>query len=274
MITMKYLKSLGIVCLYFLMNFALLKTVAFLFYHTPLYHIPGFKLVIDQNPHIPYLVWFLLGIAVMAVLVKMLKKKSIIAYCNFSAVKVKDFWTIIYIGIGGFIFNTAFINIAYIDQHFPQFDTFLKSNYEASYILFGILAAVVAGPIYEEILFRGLILNELTESLPFTAAALIQSVLYGVLFFDIPLAMFCFVAALMYSFVYRQLGTLWSVIIVEFVETLAVLVSRRMGIESVISNIGDIYMIPAFLLSIVIIISGCYILWRRKHSDTSSNLAA
>ena len=203
---------------------------------------------IDSNHHVPMIIWFILSFIILWAIFKFIKKKSIIEYCNFSRISLKNSVLMVYIGIGGFIFNTALINISFIDRNFPEFDASLKYIYEGSFVIFAILSAVIIGPIYEEILFRGVIFNELRSNIPLPVAIIIQSIMYGVLFFNIPLGLFCFVAALLYSFIYIKLKTLWSLIILEFVQTFSVLLSRKMGIEDVISDIGDIYIIPAFII--------------------------
>lgn len=265
---MKYLKSFGLVALYVLIHVVVMKIMEFIFYRSPLWDNAAFKEVVGENPHIPLLATYAISLLILIIITKPIKKKSIFEYCRFTKISTKDTLIAIYIGLGGLIFNTAIVNISFIDKAFPQFESLLSFNYESSSVLIGILTAVIIGPIFEEFLFRGMIFNELRGLMSLIPAALISSVLYGVIFFDIPLMTFCFIAALLYSFVYVQINSLVAVIVIEFVETLGVLVSRRLGIEGVISNIGDIYMIPIFVLSIVMIVGGCYYLWKEKHKES------
>ncbi len=261
---MKYLKTFGLVILYILIHLVVMKTMEFTFYHSPLWEIASFKDVIGKNPHLPLIATYVITLLIYIIITKPIKKKSIFEYCRFKKISYKDTLIVIFIGLGGLIFNTSLINISFIDKAFPQFDELLSFNYESSSLIIGILTAVIIGPLLEEFLFRGLIFNELKETIPLIPSVLISAVLYGVIFMDIPLMTFCFVAALLYTFVYIQTNSLLAVFVIDVVETSGVLISRRLGIESVISNVGDIYMIPIFLLSIVMVVSGCYYLWKQK----------
>ena len=268
---MKYLKSFGLVIFYILIHLAVMKSMEFTFYHSPLWEIESFKEVIGKNPHIPLMATYLISILIYIIITKPIKKKSIFEYCRFKKISYKETLIVIFIGLGGLIFNTSIINISFIDKAFPQFDELLSFNYESSSLIIGILTVVIIGPLLEEFLFRGLIFNELKESISLVPSVLISAVLYGVIFMDIPLMTFCFVAALLYIFVYIQTNSLLAVFVIEIVETLGVLISRRLGIESVISDVGDIYMIPVFLLSIVWIVGGCYYLWKQKSHMTNAH---
>ena len=248
-----------------------MKSMEFTFYHSPLWEIESFKEVIGKNPHIPLMATYLISILIYIIITKPIKKKSIFEYIRFKKISFKDTLIAIYIGLGALVFNTSIINISFIDKAFPQFDNLLTFNYESSSLIIGILTAVIIGPLLEEFLFRGLIFNELKESIPLIPSVLISAVLYGVIFMDIPLMTFCFVAALLYTFVYIQINSLLAVFVIDIVATLGVLVSRRLGIERVISNVGDIYMIPVFLLSIIMVVSGCYYLWKQKSHTTNAH---
>ncbi|QNU65938.1 CPBP family intramembrane metalloprotease [Ruminiclostridium herbifermentans] len=267
---MKYLKSFGLVILYILIHIAVMKSMEFTFYHSSLWEIESFREVIGENPHLPLMATYLISILIYILITKPIKNKSILEYIRFKKISFKDTLIAIYIGLGALIFNTSIINISFIDKAFPQFDNLLSFNYESSSLIIGILTAVIIGPLLEEFLFRGLIFNELKESIPLIPSVLISSLLYGVIFMDIPLMTFCFVAALLYTFVYIQVNSLLAVYVIDIVATLGVLVSRRLGIESVISDVGDIYMIPVFLFSIVMIVSGCYYLWKQKSQMTNT----
>ncbi|PYG87828.1 CAAX prenyl protease-like protein [Ruminiclostridium sufflavum DSM 19573] len=265
---MKCFKSFGLVILYILIHLVVMKSMEFTFYRSPLRDIAAFKGAVDNNPHLPLIATYAISLLIYIIITKPIKKKSILEYCRFNKISLRDTLTVIFIGLGGLIFNTSIINISFIDKAFPQFDALLSFNYEKSSVLIGILCAVIIGPLLEEFLFRGLIFNELREALPLIPAVLISAALYGVIFVDIPLMTFCFAAALLYTFVYLQTNSLAAVVVIDIVETLGVLVSRRMGIEKVISDIGDIYMIPVFVFSIAMIIGGCYYLWKNKHRES------
>lgn len=264
---MKYVKSFGLPLLFIGLTFVIMKLCEYIFYHSPLHGITGFAGIIDKNPHIPAALWYFLTFLLLALFTGIVKKKNIFSYCGFKKISRNEVLIMMYIGAGAFLFNTAFINISFIDKNFPQFDKYLVYNYEHSHILLGILSSIILGPILEEVLFRGLIFKELKNALPLLPAAIISSVLYGILFFDIPLILFCVAAGLLYTFIYVQTNNLVPMYVLHFVATGAVLFSRRLGIENLISDIGDIYIIPAFGLSIVIIISGAWLLWREKQKQ-------
>ncbi len=263
---MKYLKSFGLALLYLGATYSLFPVIDWIIYESSLMKFNAYREIIIHNPHISLLTWFLISFLILFILTKWIKKKSIFEYCGLSGISGKEIFIMIYIGIGAFLFNTAAINISFIDKFFPQLDEFVGFNYGMSHIVLGVICSVIVGPIFEEFLFRGLIYKELRNVLPVIPSAVITSILYGVMFFNIPFIVFCFIAGLLYSFVYIQTKTLVPIFVIQFVATFSVLITRRLGIENVISDIGDIYIIPAFIMSILICVSGCYLLWKLRNT--------
>lgn len=255
----KHLKSFSLVLLYLAITYILFFSLSAVFFNQELITYPPLRNFLNDNSHVVLMLWFILSFTALYFLIKKIKGQNIIEYCGFYKISLKEVLIMMLVGFGAFLFNTTFINISFIHSNFPQFDEFLTYNYEGSHIVFGFFAAVVIGPIYEEILFRGLIFKELRNSISVIPAVIVTSILYGVMFFDIPLMLFCVIAGILYCFIYVKSGNLVYIICLQFVATLGFLISRRAGIEKFISNVGDQVIIPLFVLSVFIVIYGCYL---------------
>ncbi|MGE5529464.1 MAG: lysostaphin resistance A-like protein [Patescibacteria group bacterium] len=234
---MKYLYDLFLAAVYFALNyltFALVKKVC---YHTALHRV--LKKYLDVNPHLAFLVWYFLSFALLY-LVFRLTGRDLLAYVRFNALTgAHTPWLLLLIGVCGFLVNESFTNLSVIYERYPKFRDFLTFNYEQSTPVVGIAASVLIGPAYEEILFRGAIFNQLREGMPLVAAAVVQAVLYGLLFFDLPMGIFCFAAAMLYTVVYVRVDSLWAVVLIQVVETSLVLFSRRTRLEAWFRRLGD-----------------------------------
>lgn len=267
---MKHVKSIGLALLYLAITYGIFEAIKYIFYGSGVFQNSSFVIVYENNDHVPILIWFILAFLALFLVTKLIKKQNLITYSGFKKITSRETLIMMLIGFGAFWFNTLFINISVIDANFPQYDEFLTYNYENSHIVWGILASVLAGPIFEEFLFRSLIYKELRNAFPMIPAVIITSVLYGVMFFDIPLMLFCVVAGCLYSFIYINTNNLVYIIVVQLVATSGVLFSRRLGIESLLDKVGDGVIVPGFILSIAIVIFGCFLLVKELKSKKQS----
>lgn len=80
-------------------------------------------------------------------------------------------------------------------------------------LLVRIIVAVIAAPVVEEILCRGIVLNRLLLWMPKWVAMLVSSVLFGVIHLNIPQGLPAFVIGIVFSMLYLRYRNLWVPII-------------------------------------------------------------
>ncbi len=107
-----------------------------------------------------------------------IRKKKWYREANINRIYFKDIPYFVTMGLGTALLINGVLNLM------P--DSLLEDYMEASGVLtqdttvFTVLLGVIIGPIVEEIIFRGIILNRLRKAMPVTAAVLVSSFLFGV----------------------------------------------------------------------------------------------
>jgi len=86
-----------------------------------------------------------------------------------------------------------------------------------------LLLVAVVGPIYEEIIFRGVVLGAVEKQIGFVSANIFQAVLFGIVHFDLNLFLFYFVFGLLTGYAVNKTKGLLAGIILHGVNNLFVL---------------------------------------------------
>ena len=102
------------------------------------------------------------------------------------------------------------ISQATIDAHLAA-----SALTESDYTLTGILSAVVIAPIAEEVFLRGLAYTRLRRAMPPIWAAVLSSLIFGVLHGNIIWFMSAFMAGLAMTWIFQRTGSLWAPILVH-----------------------------------------------------------
>lgn len=96
-------------------------------------------------------------------------------------------------------------------EFFSSFLTRMFSLHSLSFFVFGCIIV----PMYEELFFRGILLNRFKRAFSFTLSALMSSLLFGLFHIAPHLMVGAFIAGLIFSWVYRKTGSLIAPIVVH-----------------------------------------------------------
>lgn len=141
---------------------------------------------------------------------------------------------IIRIGFGFYIFNIILIRIlgSFVDlSDTTTYISLLNAKQEIILLLqdkgflLTVLVVAVLAPIYEEIIFRGIILNSVSKHLGFHTANVIQATLFGVIHYFLPLFPFYFVFGIITGYVARNTDGLLTGIIFHAINNFLVVVA-------------------------------------------------
>lgn len=104
-------------------------------------------------------------------------KRGLLERCRFKKFKIEYLLYIIMIIVGFSLINSLIVSILsnYVSSYQQTND--LISNMESTMLT--IFVVNLMGPIFEEILFRGVIFDELRESSPIYIAIIIQAIIFG-----------------------------------------------------------------------------------------------
>lgn len=106
------------------------------------------------------------------------RKKNIFEICKLNKIKTKHILLIILI-VAGYTLALSAISV-YTLKFFPSYNQTQKSISVTMGSITGTVAVIIFAPIFEEILFRGIILSEIRENLKIIPAVIIQGVTFGI----------------------------------------------------------------------------------------------
>jgi len=120
-----------------------------------------------------------------------------------------------------------------------------------------ILSATVVAPIYEEIIFRGVLLKGMSKKINPAIALVVSALFFAVVHFNIPQGINAFLLGLVIGFIYITTDSIYLCIFAHFINNiLALLVSSRfaliggknaMEIHVMLFILGGILLVVAFL---------------------------
>lgn len=250
----KYLKMLGNIVLY-LGSVYLMLTIMSLFVNA----LISMKIIGGELYKWIYTNQSVLMIPALAIvmllylLIFKLKKKSLTEFCEIRKISVKSFALLFTIGISMGIFTTAFTSMSFVLEKFPELDSTINFFMGSGSIIIGILTSVLIIPAFEEVLFRGLIFNELRKNIALPIAFLIQNLIYAIIQPNIMSIIFGFIGGFIFSLAYLWVRSLWAPIILQTSSCFFMLAFRRLGVHQVFRGLGDIAIIIAIIASAFII---------------------
>ena len=123
----------------------------------------------------------------------------------------------VYIGISWALLWAATQGLSWFDISqkqalgFDSFETWPE-------VIVGFLAFVILAPIAEELFFRGFLFGRLRRLLPFWAAALLTSMLFGLAHGQLNVGIDTFALSLVLCFLYEGSGAIWSSIVLHMLK--------------------------------------------------------
>jgi membrane protease YdiL (CAAX protease family) len=188
--------------------------------------------------------------------------ESIWKMSRFSKISWADFTILTILGLACGIFYVSILKISFISSAFPGLEDYVTLFMQSKSFIYILIGLGVIGPLFEEIFFRGIIFNTLLKVLPFTAAFLIQAVIYA--FFQPNLAIQCtaFFLAIIYGLVYTRLRSIWATVWISMVLNIFIFATKQIGFHDVIAKFATSTKVLMTLLSLFFIIYSVYAVWK------------
>ncbi|UII75760.1 CPBP family glutamic-type intramembrane protease [Flagellimonas sp. HMM57] len=173
------------------------------------------------------MIFFILFMAIGTVAVL---KKNVLSCLYSSKLSV---WKSIRLGVGFVIFNLIVLKILRFFVGFEDFELsqlMFSATAEIAAVLktygfvIGVLSVAIIGPIYEEIIFRGVILGSVEKHLGFIAANVFQSVLFALVHFNLTLFIYYVLFGLITGYYAKNTDGLRTGIILHALNNFFVLV--------------------------------------------------
>lgn len=164
------------------------------------------------------------------------------------------------LGFGDLFLTYGILNLllGFITRYFPQ----VVSNYnskmsymnEGSLILV-VLSSAILGPVYEELLFRGVILKKAKDIMPFYAANILQALLFAIFHMNWIQLIYTFPAGLLYGYVtYKYQSLFPSIFLHIFTNACSILISNYSDIIEEHINISMWFFMALTLVGVILFI--------------------
>ncbi|WP_454052219.1 CPBP family intramembrane glutamic endopeptidase [Clostridium sp. Marseille-Q7071] len=224
----------------------LLVTIPSIFYYAYLnIELKEVLLRIDKNLLITVSIGAMISLIIYTLILRK-NKNNLWKRCNFSNITMKS---IIFIGIISIcysVISTCFVGFSY--KFFSVYNAIVSSPVYNESIL-SLISGIIFIPIFEEILFRGIIFNELRDNLSLITSILIQGFIFAVMHGNIIQVIYTFPLAIMLALVYVWTNSIWASILLHvFFNFTGMVITPNI----VSLNVLTIALIPSIILLVIV----------------------
>lgn len=166
----------------------------------------------------------------------------------------KDFWKMIVIGFGVFSLGNIIVSILlYFLKDLPSITRILETLDEVSNLSSGffltLIVVVILAPITEELIFRGILFEEINRLFDYKFAIFSTALLFGIYHFNILQGVNTFVMALILAIVYYYRKNILDSILIHMVNNfLTLILSINQNLSSLVFIIGFVCIFISFII--------------------------
>lgn len=204
------------------------------------------------------------------------KEKDIISLCKFDKISLKSGLLMIPITIGFSAFTMIYFALVYKYDLVPGMEVYMEMMQGLMETIPGIvsisIAAIIVAPIAEEILFRGLIFNFLREKISLKYSIIIQALLFGIIHLNVFQGFSAFVYGILLAYIYIWTKSIWSVIIIHFLNNLLAVASMLLYDPDMTKYVTGFDLIILGIIGFVIIIPSLWLLYKDNIKKPTNKL--
>ncbi|NLM75975.1 MAG: CPBP family intramembrane metalloprotease [Clostridiaceae bacterium] len=195
-----------------------------------------------------------------------LRKQTLSTACNFRKFDIRQIPLFILLGFFLQYLVQGIMIIFKLEEKFPEHARTMQLLFEGGSPIIIILAIVISGPFIEEILFRGLIFNELKNIMPHALAVIIQALIFGLIHGNLLQMSYAFAFGIIIGFIVIWSHSIWPAVITHIsingTPFLTSLFWESNQINQFISN----NKIPVITTCGIIVIVIVYFIYRLNHT--------
>lgn len=156
------------------------------------------------------------GFITLTIIYKFCGEGKNIAYIyKLKRIKLKDILYIILMGIALSIVLSILIDL--LTQLFPSYEEVSNRITSQTSSILNIMCIVVLVPIYEEIIFRGIIFNHLKENYKIGTAIVVQALLFGIAHGNIVQSIYTFILGIVLALMYMYFNSIYANIMLHMI---------------------------------------------------------
>lgn len=213
-----------------------------------------------------FIIMSAIGAFFFYILISKIRKKNLFELCEFNKISVIEVIDTLLLGISSNVLTIVFISFLPIEKLTPEYEELMESINGGNFII-TLLGVGIAGPFIEEVVFRGLIYNELKRHMRIMPAVVIQALLFGIYHLNVVQGIYAFLLGIILALALNWTGTIWSSILIHFsFNTFNIAISYFADESYLESTEGTITTAILVLASIVIFGLCTFVLWVNRKS--------
>ncbi|MCX7709762.1 MAG: CPBP family intramembrane metalloprotease [Clostridia bacterium] len=211
--------------------------------------------------------------ALIFMLIFKLKKENLIKLCNFSKVGMRDIGLLTIVGVSAsFILNIVLSSLQGLEalkKFFEAHEKVTSSLLAGNNIVFTVFVVSIAAPLFEEVLFRGMVFNEFRKSVPVTWAILLQGAVFGLYHMNVLQGVYASVLGILFALLYIWTKSLWAPITVHFSLNLTSAAMAKISHYSVSSPVTS----AIFIVCCLGLTAGIWGIWKKRKQEKAYSLS-
>lgn len=131
---------------------------------------------------------------------------------SYTGLDIKNVCLIAVLGMSAAVSVNAIVSLSGLAYFSPKYQQVSQIIYSGG-IFMEIVSAVIAAPLLEELLFRGMIYKRLRDLCSAKTAILVSAAFFGIFHGNLVQFVYAFVIGIMLAFVYEKMKTIWAPVI-------------------------------------------------------------
>jgi uncharacterized protein len=166
-------------------------------------------------------------------------------------------------GIAGCLFSIGLIDIDLIGQNFPSLLQMVENFSKADLFLYVLIGGGMIMPAFEEVLFRGIIFNELRKHMPVVGAVLLQAVGYSIMQPSLSITVISFFSGIIYCILYVRMGSILAPILVQITAMSMLYLTHHYGVYEAMYAWGQPVLYLITIASLAFLLGATYMVWKQ-----------
>jgi membrane protease YdiL (CAAX protease family) len=170
--------------------------------------------VLEQNTSQVIIIAAALSLIIYIVLFS-LDKRNLFEECRFHIIRVNQLVPVIFLAFGISMIIDGVLTLVPVDRWFPSHQQVVSSITASNSFILTFLAVGITAPVFEEILMRGLVYNELKRNINFKLAVVLQAIIFGLYHGNILQFIYATILGIFLAMVYEWTKSLWAPILIH-----------------------------------------------------------
>ena len=197
-----------------------------------------------------------------------LRKQELSSACSFKKFDYSQIPVLMVLGFSLQYLFQGLIQIFGLDKLFPEHEALIKLIFEGGSPLMIILSVIILAPFIEEVLFRGLIINELKGKMPFVLVIIIQALIFGLIHGNWLQIAYASILGILLGLISTWSRSVWPAIILHISMNGTPFLSELLWDSTQIEQSVSDYRIPVTVTSGVLVIAIMYFIYKKKNTDS------